>query len=487
MKNYFLTETARNNKTALLSHTITGGIMALFYVLQAVDGRNSWIFAGIAALLAFFPIIGEFILYKKNKEHPLIKLGIAIGFLLLYAFCMATTINNLVFAFAIPIILVLSVYGDSRYSLIVNMVATIITIVINILGSSSGKFAYETADDMILQIVIMVMVTMYSVLATRTLKANEKSKLENLEKAQSQSTQSLKSISELSNTMQQGIASVYCELGTLNQATQATKEAMAHVSTGASDTADAVQKQILQTEEIQDKVNMVDAAASSISNSMSHTLGVLKEGHKEIEHLVEQVDASVESGAHVAKKLETLDTYISEMNSIVEMISAITSQTGLLALNASIEAARAGESGRGFAVVATEITKMSTQTDEATIKITEIIQNISDGIAEVVAAIYSMIQSIDKEKQSTMNTSKSFKMIQNNTFAIRDNVHTLTDAIHQLKESNNVIVDSIQTISAISEEVTAQASETMNSEEENSNILKNISIKMEELINHISQ
>ncbi len=59
------------------------------------------------------------------------------------------------------------------------------------------------------------------------------------------------------------------------------------------------------------------------------------------------------------------------------MITGISNQTNILALNASIEAARAGEMGKGFAVVASEIQKLAEQTKGA-------VDNIGNIVNETV-------------------------------------------------------------------------------------------------------
>lgn len=225
----------------------------------------------------------------------------------------------------------------------------------------------------------------------------------------------------------------------------------------------------------------VAVAVEEIGNSMTLTLKALVEGKQDIEYLASEVEASVDNGTEVTEKLENLNQYMDEMNSIVELIGGITNQTSLLALNASIEAARAGEAGRGFSVVATEISGMATRTKEATVHITELISNVSNAIMEVVGVVSNMIDGINEEKTGASNAEESFESIEDSTRAIQKNADTLSRSISELQNANKEIIDSIQTISAISQQVSAHAGETMQAEEENLNVMQDVSAIMQKL------
>ena len=86
------------------------------------------------------------------------------------------------------------------------------------------------------------------------------------------------------------------------------------------------------------------------------------------------------------------------------------------------------------------------------------------------------------EKDSTDNTANSFNTIQESALAVRDNVEVLSGHIHDLIEANTLIADSIQTVSAVSEEVSAHAAETTTAQEENAAILAHIDQRMQSLL-----
>lgn len=470
MKNtkMLLSNTARNNKTAMTAHLLDVAVMTTFCFLQAAGGLQTWFYVLIVALLGFVPVAIEYSYWKRDNETGVIKPLVAVGFLIFYTYTLFTASNQLVFVFAIPMILVASVFNDVKYSLFLNICAVLESLVLVIIGANTGRFGFLGIDYGIIQIVIVVLIGIYALFTTQTINRNFE--------------QVLSELSDLSEEMKSGIRNINLELETLNESTKSTMGAMQEVSIGTSDTADAVQNQLLQTHAIQNKTEDVYQTISHISDNMQQTLAALHTGNQDVSSLVQKVDVSVQNSVEVAEKLKTLDQSIEEMNSITVFISNIARQTGLLALNARIEASHAGSFGKGFAVVASEFSDLAAQTGTATTHIEELIGNVSAGIQEVVSVIYQMLEGIQEEKVSTESTAGSFDSIQKSTLSIREHVDLLVKHMAELKDANRVIADSVQTISAVSEEVSAHAAETMTAEERNEAILRRIDEKMQELI-----
>ena len=473
-----MTELERINKTAMVSHLMMSGVMLLLCILQAIRDGNKIVFLLVMTVLALGPVALEFIFWKKDHETPLIKHVVAIGFACFYSVALFTTSSSSIYVFVIPLILVVTLYNDAKYFIMINVGTILESIIVVLLGAKTGGFGYLGEEAAIIQVAAMIMVGILSVYTTKTSEKNKKQQIDSLNKAYEQTEDNLKKNSELTQHLEEGIRGIYLELEKLNDSSMQTKVAMEEVSAGAQESAVAVQNQIVQTEEIQEKVTAVDDVASSIADSMYKTLEILESGSRNMTDMMNQVDASVITTEDAAVKLELLESYMKEMNSIVEIISGITSQTNLLALNASIEAARAGDAGRGFAVVATEISSMANQTKDATVNITDLIGNVSVAIGEVVAVIHQMIAGIQEEKKGAQDSAGSFAKIQESMFSIRTDIENMMNHVTDLKAANQEIIDSIQTISAISEEVSAHAGETLEAEAENAQIVNRISQMM---------
>ena len=482
-----ISETQRNNKLAIRTHAIECGIIVAFALLKVVDHKMSVLNGILQLVLGLGPVVAEIYFYKKDPETEKVKHFFARGFAIFFIHMQLISTNNIEFVFAIPMILVASIFNDAAYSLKVNMGTVAIAFGTTIAGGMTGKFGFENVDDAVIQIISVTMVAVFSFWTSKTSFANSQQKLNEAVRSHDEAKSALEQMQLISDKLQEGIEDINQELGKLTQASQDAKSSMAELSNGASETAAAVQQQNHETEEIQNKVDRVTVAREHIVNNMQQTLQVLEAGQRDVALLVKQVELSVTNGADVAQKLEKLDSYVEEMHSIVKLISGIASQTSMLALNASIEAARAGEAGRGFAVVATQVTNMAGQTKEATVNITELIDNVSEAIRDVVTVIRQMLDGIMEEKQSTSNTAESFKNIQMNTFEIKQSIENLGCNIEEMKIANQVIVDSIQTISAISEQVSAHANETSAIEEKNAESIQYIDDRMKELMQYITK
>ena len=463
-----ISKEARINKPVMICYLVLGLVIGIAYIGEVFKGNRNLLYSGFVAAVAIIPPVVTAVIYMKDKGSFLIKHISCIGFAVLYSLVMLTTDNPFVFVEVLPMIIVVTLYNDIRLSVLTDFGVLVLNIAQVALFFKNGLYTMENNTQIEIQILSIIVICVFSVYTTMVSNTNSKLELKNMEEQKILVEKMFEKTRNAAGQMAANIDDINDRASQLKQAMQETQQNMNEINIGSTDTAQAVQNQLEQTENIKKRIENVADGSGAIIESIKNTKNAIDEGSEHIENLVKKVDAAVDSGALVNKELSELDKYMSQMNSIIDIINEITSQTSLLALNASIEAARAGEAGKGFAVVATEISHMADQTQNATVEITGLIKNVSDAIVKVIDVSENMIDMIKGQKDVTGVAADSFRIIDDNSENVYVNSEKLSDSVKELEEANKQIIESISTISAISEEVAAHVNRT--SETSNHNV-----------------
>lgn len=146
--------------------------------------------------------------------------------------------------------------------------------------------------------------------------------------------------------------------------------------------------------------------------------------------------------------ISRLSAQSQEIVQIASVITDISTQTNILALNASIEASRAGEAGKGFAVVAMEIKKLSEQTKTAAANISEIIKQVTQNISGTVEAMEKSAELTREGMTNMEHVKSSAEKISASNSEISKHISYMNDIISNVAESGGSISDSLVSVSA---------------------------------------
>lgn len=455
-----ISEKSYVNRFAILCHVITAVVLFAAYTVEFFNGSRTLSYYIIFSAVCLAPVIAEVIIYNVNKESGLVKHIMSICYGGLYVFAVLTSTSSMAYTYAFPMYMAIILYMDIRCCALVatgGLVANVIYVVRHALDT--GYTAAELPDVEI-RIAAMVLTGVFMILTCAAVRKVNKYKLEQIQEQSDETSEMSVKVLAATDKMAEYIQETAEKIEKLGESVEHIHDSMSQVSAGSNETAEAVQTQMERTEQIQEHIVRVRDAVEQIEKNITDTSDKVDEGRQHMAVLSEQVDKSMYANNQVLEKMKVLTEYTNKMNTIIETITSIANSTGMLALNASIEAARAGEAGRGFSVVATEISGLASQTKDATVNITELIKNINTEFSSVKLAIEVVTESNKVNAENTKIVTDNFGGISAGADDVELKTKELREIVKSLEAANADIVENIQTISAITEEVSAHAGET---------------------------
>lgn len=464
------------NKVTVISHAIICGLISAAYLLEVLKGSRTIIYFAIITLLGLGPVIVEVIMYRRKPESDILRKVIAYSYAVLYTVAVFTTYSKLPFTYILPMLIVITLYGDISYCTKVGIGGILINVVDVVYRAFSVGYTQDEIPDVEIRLIVMVIIVIYLVMTTRVSKQINHAKQQELETEKVKTEQLLDQVMRLSGELSGGVEQVDNQMSRLDKSVEEMGNAMEEVATGTHETAESVQNQLTRTQEIQKLIDDVSEVGDYIRERVDAASGEIESGVADMELLSRQSKQSREANATVVSLMTELHTQAEKMNEIVALINSIANKTSMLALNASIEAARAGgEAGASFSVVAKQVTDLSAQTKEATINISELIGTVTDELSQVTDAVKVLEENTEAQDEKTENLSRNLNNIKDMTATIVEKTSSLEKMIGELSAANGDIVQNIQVISAITQEVTAHSSETLNTCKENQEIVDEVS------------
>lgn len=459
---------------------ITFLIFTLVYILNLVG-----IFVTDKTIMNIAYVLGSLFLWCPTLLVNVLKLQQRwIKYLNILCAVALVTVTSITLNYHIIVMYVYAIAIAGLYfSRELNIFATILTVI----GSSVGQilaFVLNTVPDKNFRdmqavivwsvvpkaLVLIALAAIFTMLSKRTAAL-----LSNLLGAEEQEMmlERMKNMQENAAHTSESLLCMVTELAGITetslQANQRIAEEAEGLLQGASDNAKEVENADERMQDIAEQLSglsMMNHKTASLAEEIGDNT---RENQKRMEEATGNMEQIYSSTDECKQIITTLGEKSKEIIGIVHTITGISSQTNILALNASIEAARAGEHGKGFAVVAGQIQKLAEQTKTAVenigIIVHQVVENTESAVSAMeqnVALTKSGMDSIQKANETAALITSSNQEMVGQILAIDEAAGIIkaksdqaSDSMKQISSNTQKNYDSVEHVSAATQENSA--------------------------------
>ncbi len=225
-----------------------------------------------------------------------------------------------------------------------------------------------------------------------------------------------------------------------------------------------------QTRELEEAGATVQRMAQSMTESSERakqsaqvsrrSLESARKGADAVENTIKGMNEIRDKIQETSKRIKRLGESSQEIGEIVELISDITEQTNVLALNAAIQAASAGEAGRGFTVVAEEVQRLAERSAEATKQISAIVKTIQTDTQDAVGAMENATRDVVEGAQLSDAAGQALAEIGQVSIDAARLIERISTDTQQQAATATRVATSMKDILAITEQTTRGTKQT---------------------------
>jgi twitching motility protein PilJ len=248
-----------------------------------------------------------------------------------------------------------------------------------------------------------------------------------------------------------------------DQVTKATQETQA-ISNRLFEASQRQNREIKQASasvlSMTESINDVAQSAAQSAKVAQAQLSAAEKGGSAVQNQIAGMNDIRAQIQETSKRIKRLGESSLEIGEIVELISDITEQTNVLALNAAIQAASAGEAGRGFTVVAEEVQRLAERSGEATKQIDAIVKTIQADTQDAVAAMEKSTVGVVEGAKLSDAAGQALNEIQRVSRELAELIGRISAQTQRQSASVSDVTRGMQGILRISEEATEGTKQT---------------------------
>lgn len=450
------TRFAKSNKLMRLCINTMEIVLLILFLLQIVlTTTEDYFVIGVPTLLYAVGLISCNIIYWKNRSSKKYRYVAVPIYLLAWAWLSVFSPNTYVIMYILPVLFCLILYSDAKISIAVAGASVIVMLVRMVKGFLLLGFDNMTSEFALL-LMIMMSALFFGIVARHHRIFEKHMTGAMLEKQEIQDAM-IKDILHTVEVVQTEVQDAVSLMEQVHAANDAMNQSLQEISAGSLSTAESIQDQTIMTENIRSAIEVTDGSAEAMAEVAANSAHQAEESTARMEEMQKQSEEIEIAGTNLVEAMQQLKNKVEDVTGITQAILSISGQTNLLALNASIESARAGEAGRGFAVVADQIRQLAEQTKLSTEQITQITAQLTEEADTAVALVEKSVQASGEQKNLIIQNAAAFREVKAQSGVASEKASALSTEVYNLMQANNNIVESIAQLSAVSEEVTANA------------------------------